>query len=323
MVLAFCLALALPALAAAPVEAAAATSSSHTWWVAVGAQSPNGAISDMAFGTPRITIDNGDTVNFFANSLEIHTVTFTATNMPPSYPFPQNTTGYAPGALSATYHGHMALSSELLSTFNFGPAVIGGFHVTTNFKVTFWLGHLTTPVTIPYYCLVHPGMMGWVTIQPKGWSYPHTQSYYTNLAQEQAEAAFAKGFRAMEYEEDHFATNHRVSVGVTSGMSDVMRFMTHTQYIGEHQSITFTNNSMGPHTVTFGTDSTTCPPDNGPPCDTVSPNSTSAAYSGGYFNFWLNPGQSITITFNVRDGTYGYHCALHDYMGMVASVVVK
>lgn len=331
LLVAVLLAVALPLFAVAPAEASAWSSSAHTWWVAVGAQTKDGTISGMVYGPPKITIDNGDTVDFYANSLEIHTVTFTSGNKTPPYPFnPADinmlTAGNSATYTTALYNGTQKkdISSELLSTFNFGPAVIYGFTVQTSYKVKFDLTNLKLPVTIPYFCLVHPGMMGWITVQPKGWHYPHTQAYYNNEARVQAARVFTEGYHAWAYEALHFATNHRVSVGVTRDSADVMRFINGTQFIDEGQSITFKNNSMGPHTVTFGTEPTTgCTPDLGPQCDVgTTATATHATYKGGYFNAWLNPGQSITITFDLNDGSYQYYCALHDYQGMVATIVV-
>lgn len=321
------LGLAMPLMAAAPVGAAPA-SSSHTWWVAVGGQTKGAAIQTMTFGPEKITIDNGDTVDFYANAEEVHTVTFTPGNKTPAYPFnPAESSAFTKGT-SATYTWSLyngkqkGISSDLLSTFNFGGAVIYGFPITTSYKVTFNLKGLKSPVTIPYFCLVHPGMMGWITVQPTGWKYPHTQGYYTWQAHQLIEQQIAKGF-GVWYSERQSATNHMVWVGGSRDMADLMVFVNSTQRIDEGQSITFKNNSMGPHTVSFGKESTTCAPDLGPQCDVgTTPGATTATYKGGTFNVWLNPGQSITIKFQVKDGTYNYYCALHDYMGMVGKVVV-
>ena len=100
-----------------------------------------------------------------------------------------------------------------------------------------------------------------------------------------------------------------------SGTAMVMRFIRPTVEVHIGEQVTFENLGMAaPHTVTFGTD----------PADPFSPPSGDPThFSGSDLNSGIVPPTGhFTVTFT-KAGTYHYFCALHDYIGMVGTVIVE
>lgn len=142
-----------------------------TWQVAVGPMSRDGMMA-MAFFPNVITIDAGDTVQFSGVG---HTVTFPGKSgkLPPSTsPQAQMPAG------GTSYNG---------STFTSSGLMMGKPYALT----------FTKPGVYPYYCLLHPGMMGVVIVNPTGTAYPSTQAQYIAESARQEQADFAAGETAM------------------------------------------------------------------------------------------------------------------------------
>lgn len=299
-------ALSILTLGSGVASAAPAHASHHTWYVQAGTQSPNGAIMGMVYLPGTLTIDVGDSVVWVGNSAEPHTVTFN-----PQYPADNNP--FAPATAGGAFNGARYVNSGAMTNL---PQSVTGFPSAHSFSLTF-----TRAGTFHYICLFHPGMAGTVKVNPAGSAYPKTQRQINFASTIQSARIVASGYALMA-REDARASNHLVFAGATdmNTGADVMRFMLPTVVIQAGQSVTFENPSMEPHTVTIGTEPASCPPEAGPSCDMGS-----TTYSGGYFNHWLNPGMapdhSVTITFT-KAGTYHYVCGLHDYMGMVGTVIV-
>lgn len=308
---------------ATPASASPAHTSSvtpRTWYVAVGTQTPNLAIQGMVFLPGKITIDVGDTVVWYAHSAEPHTVTFNPAANAQFNPFA------SPVGNGQSFDGSEHYSSAALAKVSAAKA---GFPTEQRYSLKF-----TKAGTYIYVCLVHPGMSGTVVVHAAGTRYPESQWQYNEQAERTSARILASGYALMERDED-ISTNHYVIVGDTNTRTaaDVMRYMRHTVVIHAGQSVTFVNKSMEPHTVTLGAE--IGDPTN-PWCGDDCSNSTLPAhgpiFGGSYsarisgtdavFNSgWYFTGVGVTLTFT-HPGTYSYHCALHDYMGMNGKVIV-
>lgn len=134
--------------------------------------SMNGIMA-MGFFPNVITIDSGDTVTFQGVG---HTVSFPGSNG--QLPSPTSPQAQMPAG-GTTYDGSTFTSSGLLTG--------------QPYSLTF-----TKPGVYPYYCLLHPGMMGVVIVNPAGTPYPMTQAEYNTEAQQEEQADYTAGERAVK-----------------------------------------------------------------------------------------------------------------------------
>lgn len=289
------------------------TTTHHTWYVYTGDQSPDGAIMGMVYLPGTITVDVGDTVTWVGNSAEPHTVTFNATNPSP----------FAPATPGGSFDGTTYKNSGPMTN---EPQSVTGFPSAHSYSLTF-----TKSGTFHYKCLFHPGMMGAVKVNPAGTAYPETQQQYDTANRIQTAQIIGSGYRLMgqEYAQSN---NHLVYMGGTDMATgaDVMRFIRPVVVIHAGESVTFENMSMEPHSVTIGSDAGRCNGDS-PACDYGNTSYNPATgtyhstYSSGYFYQWVDPmvapDHTLVMTFTTP-GTYQYYCALHDYMGMMGTVIV-
>ena len=314
------IAVALLATMAASGVSAARAATPHTWYVQTGMQSPNMMIQGMVFLPGAITIDAGDTIVWQARSAEPHTVTFNAAPGEQFNPFAP-----AVGNGSA-FDGSAYASSGAMANVSSATA---GFPTEQRFSLTF-----TKAGTFSYICLVHPGMGGKVVVQPAGAPYPQSQRQYNVQSQHRAARIIASGWQ-LRAQDMRSTGKHEVIVGDTNmeTSSDVMAYMRSTVVIYVGQSVRFVNQSMEPHTITVGAEigdptNPWCMRD----CSASTLPGAGLVFGGRYaatlngkdamFNSgWIFTGVSVTVTFT-HPGVYHYHCALHDYMGMVGKVIV-
>ena len=285
--------------------AVASDGSATSWTVQVGAESGDQAMQGMAFLPSNVFINAGDTVNWAANSAEIHTVTFLAPgqSLDSMQPFdPSNPLELFPTP-QTSYDGTYTNSGVLTNVSN------SGFPSATTY-------HLTFPSTgdFTYYCLVHGMVMtGVVHVRQAGTPYPFTQAQYDKQATAQVRATVRDG-NVLRAATLRLANQHTVFTGADNGSVMVMRFIRPNVTIHVGDQITFTNNGMGaPHTVTFGAE----------PPNVFAPSGDPSAFAGGDLNSgMMPPGSTFTVTFT-KAGSFTYICGLHDYMGMVGTVDVR
>jgi len=283
----------------------------RTWQVSVGQETRSDAIQGMAFLPGSVWINVGDKIVWTARAGELHTVTFLAKGvttpppltinpLDPTNPFDPNQIFPVGGSHydGLTYHNSGLLTDESNS----------GFPANRSYSLTFdKRGNYT------YWCLVHGVMMkGTVHVRRAGSEYPFTQAQYDRHSAELREQILRDGFKLWQQTRQQ-ATNSKVFAGADDGTAMVMRFIKQTVHVRVGSSITFTNAGMAaPHTVTFGSD----------PANIFLPFGDPAHFTGQQLNSGiLPPGGSFTVTFQ-KKGTFAYHCALHDYMGMIGTVVV-
>jgi len=301
------------------VASQAQAAASRTWTVYVGSQSPSGQIQGMAFATPDISINVGDTIHYVVKSMEPHTVSFTDASCPANGFDFSKTCMFAKTATSISAPGEFR-SSGILSTeaTDLGPAV-------TSWDLTF-----TGVGDYAYVCYLHGfevapghyvGMAGKVHVRAAGTPYPQTQNEIDAAYHQARSAAIDDGNTIWDAARDA-STPHHIFVGASDDMAMVMAFIKQRAVINVGESITFDtsrNHAPVPHTVTIDTEP-------GSVFDVVG---TPTNYTGGTLSsgILIPPGfgaplpSTFTVTFN-KAGTYDVYCMLHDGMGMVATIVV-
>ncbi|MDP9017238.1 MAG: plastocyanin/azurin family copper-binding protein [Candidatus Eremiobacteraeota bacterium] len=290
----------------APVAAAPVT-----WQLNAGTSAQQEAFQGTQFYPSSITIDAGDTVQWTFPTGEPHTVAFLG---PRSAPPPPTDPSVPAPAGGATYDGSTYTSS--------GFVLLGKTYALTFPKAG----------TYVYYCLLHRGMQGTITVNPAGTAYPQTQSTINTQGATLASADLAQAAAAppqFPYPAGgpHLAAG--ISFGLQTGtnvLSSVVRFLdgptlASSVTVPVGTSVTWTNLSSNfPHTVTFGVVGQPFPVLNpfAPPSGGTSYDGTALVNSGPLF-----PGASYTLTFT-RAGTYTYHCIFHDDTeNMIGTVVVQ
>jgi plastocyanin len=277
----------------------------RTWTVQVGNESHDQAIQGMSYLPANIYIDAHDTIRWHANSAEIHTVTFLATGqtLASTQPFDPTNPAELLKQGGSWYDGKSYYNSGVLSNVS-----DSGFPATTTYRLSF-----PKPGTYTYWCLVHgAAMKGTVHVRSAGTHYPFSQAQYDRQGARTAAWILRDGYH-LWHETAEEATQHTVFQGADDGMAMVMRFIRPTVHVHVGQTVTFKNIGMGaPHTVTFGTE----------PANLLVPLGDPTHYSGGQLNSGLQPpGAVFAVTFT-KEGTFHYICGLHDFMGMVGTVVV-
>lgn len=282
------------------------TSHRHvTWHVRVGAETPDMAVTAMAFLPKHIWVDVGDTVHWTANSAEPHTVTFLkpGTSLPA---FDPNNRTQTQRQGSSRYNGTTYTNSGIMAT----QPIFTFTKPATSYHLRF-----TAKGDFTYYCLLHGVMMkGWVHVRPAGTAYPYTQRDYDRAGNQQARALLHDGRLAWRHAKQS-STNHSVLAGIEGAGFAVMRFIRPHVVVHRGDTVRFFVAGPGaPHTVTFGKE---------PPIPAVlGPSGDRTHYAGGNLNSGvLQPGKPFDVTFT-KTGKFHYICAIHDDMGMVGDVTV-
>ena len=314
LVLAGAMALLTPLALVSVGASAQAVSTPVTWHVLVGNQAAHRAIQGEKFLTGDITIDQGDTVTWRANSAEPHTVTFVdggtpQATLPGFSPFdPLQNSAQGGTTMSGTGYFNSGVMSTLDSITLLPPMVA----LVHSYSLTF-----SVPGTYTYYCLVHGVMMrGVVHVQNTGDPYPATQADLNADATFLANAIVADGRRIIA-DARAASTNHKVVLGGDDGYAMVMRFIKRKVVVHKGGTVRWVNNmSMGaPHTVTFGA------PHAGP--GILAAYGTPGNYKGGDLSSSIiAPHGKFAVTFK-KVGTFHYVCLLHGDLGMRGEVVVK
>lgn len=327
------IAVALPPVigATAPAAFASAQSTgSRTWHVTVGVQTSNGTISGMVFTPSHIWVKRGDTVVWNVGSQEIHTVAF---GVPPADTDNEGAEGitnpianaleeleeqFGTPAGGSSFTGAGYYNSGVMTTV---PAASGFPGALRTYKLTInaAVGDYT------FYCLVHGPMMSQlVTVIPSGEAYPFTQEQYDQQAARQRAAVFAQGWRAYARTRSSLPRN-TVYLGsrVDSGQADIMRFVRTNTTVKVNSWVTFTNNSMSPHTVTIGSEAAL--PyggliESGDLSNVRRGENVSSGLFGAAFTSFGLP-TSVKFRFT-QPGVYHVFCIFHDYEGMMGTITV-
>lgn len=313
------------ALAAGMPSQSAHAAGHQTWQVTVGVQTANGTISGMAFTPSQIFVKQGDTVVWTVGAKEIHTVTF---GNPPADTDNEGAEGIGNPLLNAfeeleEQFGTPAGGASFDGVSYYNSGVMTTMPEASGFPQA--IQHYALAINAPvgdytFYCLVHGPMMSQVVhVIPSDQAYPFTQAQYNAQAARQTAQIFAQGWRAYAKTVSNVAPN-TVSVGasVDAGQADVMRFLHLNTSIKVNQTVTFTNMTGDPHTVTIGQEQGILgygDLNNVRQGDNVSSGLFGAAFTG----FGLP--ESVTFRFT-QPGVYHFYCVFHDYEGMVGTITV-
>jgi len=290
------------------VVAPAAAAGPQAWNLDAGAGDATG-VSAAKFYTPALTIDAGDSVTWKVAG-NAHTIAFLAPGQ--TQPAPEDPAAQAPA----------------------GGTSFDGTTFTNSGIVVPVPGHDTYSLTFPtagsytYHCLLHPGMIGSLTVNAAGTAYPLDQTAVTAAAQTAEAADIATGHQLEASFTPTSTTNadgtktYQLAAGAGANGISILRFITSSLKIQVGDSVTWTNvdSSGEPHSVSFGTEP------QGPasfgPAGGSSYAGGSAFVSSGLFLGAPIPGtHSYTLKF-AKAGSYKYYCVLHDVVGMVGSVNV-
>lgn len=313
-------ALAVALIGGLPGLSAHAQQPARNWQVLAGGGTVDNAVVNMAYYPSHITIDVGDSVTWTMQG-DAHTVSFLSGAPQPS---PLNPAAQAPAG-GTSYDGTGFVSSGIILP------IPGQNTYTLSF---------TAAGTYTYHCLIHPGMMGTVTVQPAGTPYPMTQAQYDESAAIASQQSLAAGVAAMNAGNSAGATtstnadgstNYQVATGGDAGTAGIMRFVPGTLTISVGDTVTWTNpDMMEPHTVTFAPDGNYPEfpsPQAFAPTSNTTYDGTQFTNSGLIMAMGTPAVQGIptttayTLKFT-KAGVYTYHCVIHDFLGMIGKIRV-
>lgn len=208
----------------------------------------------------------------------------------------------------------------------------------TNSSVIFSLVMDAEPGHYSYFCDVHPGMVGTITIVDNATSVPSPAEALAAGA-EQLVATARGGVQAAVAASMQPPTVNdngalEVNAGLQAGTAAVFQFFPSVAVIDVGQSVTWTvpENSMELHFVAWpsfppGAEISVIPQDGAPPILALNENALGTTAdgaeigAGATFNSgFRQPGQSFTLTFT-EPGVYNYLCPIHP--GMQGVVVVQ
>jgi plastocyanin len=357
------LALATASLGMVPSIPASASGSTITWNVQAGNVYPSFADASQeitTFYNARTFVHPGDHVLF--TPVGGHSVTFNPIRVPgvPTFAYadPNFPAGPTGNTLSfANRPGGTLLNSGVITTPGFGgPPAPATFTLDIGDDAAGARGGDGAArakgeaegggTTYQYFCMFHRDMTGFITVLPAGARLPFTSDQNDKRAASAKTADIARAKAALRTA-SRDAEDNRVAAGLGvasvqhAGATSILRFAPDTIRIHVGDSVTWINQDLNaPHTVTFGTEL----PDTsgvGPgfvPYGGTTVNSTGDQVNSG----WLisqqlidyvnadgsllpsgyTPVREVTFTFTKAD-TYHYFCALHDFLGMVGTVIVS
>jgi len=195
----------------------------------------------------------------------------------------------------------------------------------------------TTPGRYSYYCVVHPGMEGTVTVSSR----PQPRSAATAardgrvqrekyLAEGRAAKARLLASRPSATRNADGSTTYRIAAGASTPHTEILAFAPSPQRVEPGDHVTFVNESGAPHTASFGGASVPLNPQGDDVRRPVPGPSPQPLVPETYVNSgWLPPASDAlptsarSFTFDVPDpGRFTYVCVLHLGSGMAGAIDV-
>lgn len=313
------LALAVPVQAATPRAAAAPTEVS----LVAGVNDPKDPnIAVLEFLPQKVKVATGTTVTWDIAGPEPHSVTFVppGTTVPPSVE--TDPTLFAPTPATGPYDGSTLVNSGVL------PA--GGATEVAKFSMSF-----AKTGTYAYYCVLHPNMVGSLTVtgdtQDSQQKITKTGNQQKARYIKEGEAAKKKltAAKPEQTKNSDGSTTYTVEMGTSTPHTDVLAFTPTPKKVKSGDQVTFVNNSLAPHTASFGGPLVPTNPTAPDVLQAVPGPSPQALAQGVYLNTgWLPPktkqGPPVSVrsyTYSVpAPGKYQYVCVLHLPSGMAAEI---
>ena len=312
-------AVATPVQAATPRAVAAPTEVS----LVAGVNDPKDPnIAVLEFLPEKVKVATGTNVTWDIAGPEPHSVTF----VPPGTTVPPSTESdpslFGPTPATAPYDGTTLVNSGVLP--------LGETSQVQKFSMSFG-----KTGTYAYYCVLHPNMVGTVTVtgdtQDSQKKITKTGNQEKAKYLKEGEAAKKKltSAKPKQTKNSDGSSTYSVEMGATTAHTDVLAFAPTPRNAKTGDQVTFVNNSGAPHTASFGgelvptvpTADNVVQPQPGP--------SPQALAQGVYLNTgWLPPktkgGPPVaarSYTYSVpAPGKYQYVCVLHLPSGMAAEI---
>jgi len=334
-----------------PVEVAAiAPPEARTLTAYVGAGQDTTTINAFLPSTLRVRV--GDTVTWKLDADEIHTVTFLGGQPQPMLigPAPGGSPEEAmltpeaafptrlPGAPVETYDGTNYVNSGIMSKAPAGPDA----PPNDTFSLTF-----EKPGLYSFLCLVHPFMQGVVVVEPAtGADVPSQADIDAQAKAErepllaQVEAVNAAGQTPRSQPGPDGSQLWFVDAGsnmIGDPRPTSLEFLAKELTINAGDTVVWTSHEF--HTITFDPVPPApefivpVPQQDGPPFLTLNAEVATPAkpnqiydpadyYNSGFLSPGTPGGDTWSLTFE-KPGTYKYFCAVHRYLGMEGTIVVK
>lgn len=311
----------------APEETTTTAAGPDNIAIGVGMNDPDDVnIAVLQFLPAEVTVEADTPVTWDWSGPEPHSVTFLAPGQ--TLPDPGSDESlFAPTPPTGPYDGTTMVNSGLVPL---GPAAPDPFELTFASEGTF-----------QYYCVIHPQMVGEVTVVAPGDAVDTPADVAERRAQESTEwleegraaKAQLEGAEPQQTANGDGSTTWTVQMGATTAHTDILAFAPTPAGVKAGDTVTFVNSSGAPHTASFfgeGAEPITNPldPRTGAPAPGPSPQVLSAA---GFFNTGLLPPdappgagpplEARSFSFTVPDpGEYPYVCILHSPSGMTGTI---
>jgi plastocyanin len=298
---------ALAAMGSAALLTADSTPADAASSVTVNAGGGEAGVAVELFRPATVRLGVGDTLNVINDYEEPHTLSFI---LDPA-DIPAGIAGLTePFGSSEGFNGSSSFSTGLLEKDD-----------TTS--VTF-----STKGSYRFLCLIHPGMTLDVTVGNAGEPTvvsPGAQAFLQagiDLGEQAADAVSVPAAAAADDGSKTWTVPTGPSVPYQGSTVDVMRFMAPQLEIGVGDTVTWSNDTGVPHTITFLPGP---PPDDFNPFSTTKPSDDfdSAELYNGIISIAPEFGgiETFSLTFT-EPGTYTYICVLHIDQGMAGVITV-
>ena len=320
----------------------------QVWDVTVGTDVEEEFIAVNAFTPNPLAINVGDTVRFHFRGF--HTVTFLGGQPAPRFEVPGPEAGtlmlnpevffpsVPPGTTSVTYDGTGYLNSGVPAEDEEGASE----GPPPPFAVTF-----TAAGSYSYVCVIHPGMVARLVVEPAGAALPETPAQATARGQAQLQEVLAtmhattdavRFAQPISTEAPGRTTVHSALAGLGQGIgASTLAFLPAQLSVRRGDIVVWTMpDPFEIHTVTFVSGAEPPGfveprfgpggPGAGPPMLVIPANVVNPTggdtYSGtGYVNSGiLGNGSSFALRFDAPAGSYEYLCLVHPFMRATVTV---
>lgn len=297
--------------------------------VGVGINDPEDAnIAVLEFLPEQISVEVGTDVTWVWQGTEPHSVTFLAPGQ--TLPPPGDPSVFGPTAADTTSYDGQAF-------VNTGLAPLGP-EAPEPFTMSF-----ATAGSYSYYCVIHPAMVGEVTVTD-GAGDVDTPADVAERRADETDRYLEEGRAAKQAlvdaapattQNDDGTTTWTIEMGATTEHVDVLAFAPTPVGIEAGDTVRFVNNSGAPHTASFfgeGAEPIADPTD--PRVEAAAPGpSPQVLRASGFFNTGLLPPDAPpgagppeaarTYEYTVPEaGSYPYVCILHAPSEMTGTITV-
>jgi plastocyanin len=286
-------------------------------------------VAVLAYLPSAITVSQGTTVSWTITGPEPHSVTF----LPPgqTMPSPESPEGeklFAPTPPTGSYDGKSLVNSGLIPL---GP------QAAPPFKVKF-----DTPGLYQFACVIHPQMVGTVTVAATG-AKADTQADIQTRGDTEMNQWLTEGRAAKKAMTDKApvktanadgTTTWTIEMGASTPHTDILAFAPVPAAIKAKDKVVFVNNSSAPHTASFAGKQTLPQNPTDPAVSAAKPGpSPQTLNATDFINTGLLPPNAPpnaapplavrSFTFTVpATGQYAYVCLLHVTSGMAGVINV-